>query len=198
MVRPPEHLPGLASCPFLPEIEAPLKAAEMRVFGKTERGPDFYRRALECAQSLWLQGLPAQSLLQINRAMGADLAGDEPVLAEWPLPYAAADWVMRHRRAEDFIGNPRRHYQHLATRMVGPRKTQRSWRAWACWALACEIFPVDDYPADEKQIREEGVVEPSHEAIGLGLKEFGAPGEAEVWMACWQAGRFSPDSANGR
>ena len=185
MARLPEHLPGLKPCPHLPEIDRPLRAAEMKVFGKEDRGPDFYRRALECAQSLWFQGLPAQSLLQINRALSADLAGDEPVLAELPLPYAAANWVMRHRRAGDFIGNPRRHYQHLATRMVEPRKAQRAWRAWACWALACEIFPADEFPADEKQIREEGVVEPSHEDIALGLKKFGVPGEVEIWKACW-------------
>lgn len=184
MARTPEHLPELSPCPHLPAIDAPLRAVEMRVFGKGERGPAFYRRALECAQSLWLQGLPAQSLLQINRAMGADLAGDETVLVEWPIPYASAEWVMRNRRESDFIGNPRRHYQHLATRMVEPRKTQRSWRAWACWAIACEIFPEDEFPADEKQIQEEGVEEPTLEAIAIGLDQFGVPGERNSWSAC--------------
>ncbi|MCB1079600.1 MAG: hypothetical protein KDM64_17415, partial [Verrucomicrobiae bacterium] len=94
-------------------------------------------------------------------------------------PYRAAVWVMREREADQFIGNPRRHYQHLATRMVEPRKDQRAWRAWACWHLACRIFP--DYPADEKQIAEEGIVEPSREAIIEGLRTHGLPGEVSLW-----------------
>lgn len=179
MARKPEHLPGLTPCPHLPEVSEPLAAAEMRAFGKSDRGPAFYRRALECAQSLWLQGLPAQSLLLINRAMGADLRGDEPILAAWPLPYAAAAWVMKNRRKDQFIGNPRRHYQHLATRMVEPRKALRTWRAWACWRLAREIFPDD--PADEKQLREEEVAEPAPDEIAEKLESFGVPGEGGIW-----------------
>ncbi|MCB1231971.1 MAG: hypothetical protein KDN19_17005 [Verrucomicrobiae bacterium] len=151
----------------------------MKAFAKTDRGPEFYLQAQRCAQSLWRQGFPAQALLQINRALGAKLFGDEPILDSWPLPYRAAVWVMRHRREEQFIGNPRRHYQHLATRMVEPRKAQRSWRAWACWYLACGIFP--DYPADEKQLLEEGVIEPTREAILRGLIDFGIAGEVAVW-----------------
>ncbi len=153
----------------------------MRRFGRGDenRGADFYRAALETAQSLWLQGLPAQALLQINRAMAADLAGDEEVLSEWPMPYAAAAWVMRQRRGDQFIGNPRRHYQHLATRMVEPRKELRSWRAWACWTLACRIFP--EMPADREQIEGEGVVEPARQKIFSKLSDHGLPGEAVRW-----------------
>ncbi|MCB1087646.1 MAG: hypothetical protein KDM63_11420 [Verrucomicrobiae bacterium] len=151
----------------------------MKAHRDGDRGADFYEQALKCAQSLWLQGFPAQSLLQINRALGADLKNGERVLETWPLPYRAAVWVMREREADQFIGNPRRHYQHLATRMVEPRKDQRAWRAWACWHLACRIFP--DYPADEKQIAEEGIVEPSREAIIEGLRTHGLPGEVSLW-----------------
>ncbi len=170
------HLTSLRPCPFLPEAREALSAASMRRFG-TDRGPDFYRAALECAQSLWLQGLPAQALLLINRAMGAAFDGSEPALMDWPVPYAAAAWIMRHREEEQFIGNPRRHYQHLATRMVEPRKELRTWRAWACWYLAREIFP--DYPADEKQIAEEGIREPDLSEIQAGLATLGIPGETE-------------------
>lgn len=175
------HLAELEPCPFLPAVEEVIPASSMKAFGKQDRGPEFYLQALRCAQSLWLQGFPAQSLLQVNRAFGADLHGDEEVLDSWPLPYRAAAWVMRHRLEEQFIGNPRRHYQHLATRMVEPRKVQRTWRAWACWYLACGIFP--DYPADEKQIAEEGVREPSRDEIAAGLVEFGIPGEVAAWEA---------------
>jgi hypothetical protein len=166
-------------CPFLPVSDRPLTAASIHE-ASGERGERFYRLALECAQALWLRGVPAQSLLLINRALGADLRGDERVLAEWPLPYRAAVWVMRSRRTDQFIGNPRRHYQHLATRMVEPRKDVRRWRAWACWHLARLVFPDD--PADEKQIREEGIIEPQVEEITANLLQLGLPGEAELWL----------------
>jgi hypothetical protein len=175
------HLQGLETCPFLPPVEAPILASSMKVFGKEDRGPEFFLQALKCGHSLWLQGLPAQALLQFNRAFGADLKAGESVLAEWPLPYAAAAWVMRNRRAEQFIGNPRRHYQHLATRMVEPRKEQRVWRAWGCWFMASRIFPDD--PADEKQITEEGIVEPTREQIRSGLAAHGIEGETALWEA---------------
>ncbi|MBL9155537.1 MAG: hypothetical protein JNK37_23875 [Verrucomicrobiales bacterium] len=173
------HLPGLPACPFLPAVTEPIPAAAMKAFRNGDRGGDFYLQALKCAQSLWLQGFPAQALLQINRALGADLQGGEPVLGDWPLPYRAAVWVMRRREADQFIGNPRRHYQHLATRMVEPRKTQRAWRAWACWYLACRIFP--DCPADEKQLAEEGIVEPDRAAIVAGLAVHGLADEVAGW-----------------
>ena len=91
------HLPDLDSCPYLPPVDEVLPASSMRVFGRQERGADFYLAALRCAQSLWRQGFPAQSLLLINRALGADLEGNEAVLEEWPLPYGAAVWVMQTR-----------------------------------------------------------------------------------------------------
>lgn len=184
------HLVGLESCPFLPAVDEVLPASSMKAFGKSDRGPEFYLQALCCAQSLWRQGFPAQSLLQINRALGADLGGSEPVLGDWPLPYRAAAWVMSRRLAEQFIGNPRRHYQHLATRMVEPRRVQRSWRAWGCWWMACQLYP--DEPADEKQLAEEGIVEPTRDQIATGLAAHGIPGEVEVWTAGVQlAGEMS-------
>ena len=117
----------------------------------------------------------------MNRAYGAALQGDEPVLTRWPVPYAATAWLMEHRREDQFIGNPRRHFQHLATRMVEPRKEVRTWRAWACWRLARLIFP--ECPADERQIAEEGVVEPDEREISAQLSRLGWPGEADTWLA---------------
>jgi len=178
-------------CPYLPEINSPLRAAEMKKLG-ADRGSVFYLRALECAQSLWLQALPAQSLLLLNRALGSDLAGDETALADFPLPYEAVAWVMENRQRDQFIGNPRRHYQHLATRMVEPRKVLRCWRAWACWYLARAVFP--DYPADEVQLRDELVTEPSREAISLHLDRVGLQGETELWNAVVDA--YSSSSSN--
>ncbi|MDF1861511.1 MAG: hypothetical protein P1U87_14940 [Verrucomicrobiales bacterium] len=174
------HLLHLKACPFLPPAERPLRAAEMKSVGE-DRGAEFYLFALTCAQSLWLQGLPAQSILLMNRAFSSDLSGEESVLKEFPLPYGAMHWVMSHRLEDQFVGNPRRHFQHLATRMVEPRKTIRSWRAWGCWAYASTIFP--DYPADEIQLEEEGVTEPGREDIFRALDEFGLAKENQLWAS---------------
>ena len=179
MPQTPRHLAGTLVCPFLPLPEQALDSSHTRRLGR-DRGEAFYLAALEYSHSLWLQGYPARSLLLINRALGADLSGHETALDTWPLPYKAAAWVMTHRSEDQFVGNPRRHYQHLATRMVEPRKQQRSWRAWACWFMACRIFP--DYPADEKQISDEGVIEPNKSTILGELNRYGIPGEAELWL----------------
>ena len=170
---------NLSECPFLPAVDEPLRAAGMKRFGK-HRGEDFYRGALECAQSLWMQGLPAQSLLQLNRAFSAELSGSEAVLEECKLPYCAMRWMMSTCPHDQFIGNPRRHFQHLATRMVEPRRELRSARAWACWWHAVQIFP--DLPADEKQIQEEGIIEPDKDLILHSLEQHGHAGEDELWL----------------
>ncbi|MFT5467176.1 MAG: hypothetical protein ACI8UO_002280 [Verrucomicrobiales bacterium] len=172
------HLKSAPACPHLPLPDHPCTAAAMREFG-LDRGERFYEAALKVAHSLWLQGLPAQALLLINRAFGADLQGGESVLDAHPLPYRAAAWIMRERNADQFIGNPRRHFQHLATRMVEPRREQRAWRAWACWKLARTILP--SFPADHEQLLTEGVVEPDSSAIEAQLKCLGIPGEAKLW-----------------
>lgn len=169
---------SVTDCPFLPSPDRVVSAFEIRALGK-DRGPTFYFLALEYAQTLWRSGLPAQSLLLINRALGADLRTGAPVLAEWPLPYAAAAWVMRERAEEQFIGNPRRHYQHLATRMVEPRRELRTWRAWACWHLSRLVYP--SYPADEKQLAEEGVAEPTLSQIEDRLSALGIEGEVTLF-----------------
>jgi hypothetical protein len=167
------------ACPFLPNVVEPVRAVGMKRFGK-DRGAAFYRGALECAQSLWIQGLPAQAMLQLNRAFSAELIGDDPMLKDWELPYRAMKWIMSECPPDQFVGNPRRHFQHLATRMVEPRRELRSWRAWACWWHACEVFP--DFPADQKQILDEGIIEPDKDQILQNLKQFGHAGEDALWL----------------
>ncbi len=168
----------LAPSPFLPLGDLSLSAVSMRSAG-SQRGANFYNLALTCAQSVWLRGLPAQAILLLNRAFSADLTGDEAVLREWPLPYRAMRWIMEQRTEEQFIGNPRRHFQHLATRMVEPRRELRSWRAWACWAIARVVFPEDT--ADVEQLEKEGVIEPEAAEILAQLGRLGLPGEGEIW-----------------
>lgn len=174
-------------CPHLPVPERLLTAACLETHGSL-RGPDFYLTALHYAQSLWLQGLPARTLLLLNRALGCDLTAAEPELAHWPLPYRAVVWILQHHRPDQFLGNPRRHWQHLATRMSGPRGELRTWRAWACWHLARLALP--DLPADEDQIAREGVREPAEEEIASHLARLGLPGEAELWRAAAQSVSF--------
>jgi hypothetical protein len=175
----PQHLLHLESCPYLPEVTSPLRAAEMKICG-SDRGVDFFLLALKCAQSLWLQGLPAQALLLINRAFGADLSGVPHLERNITLPYAAVAWILQKHQKNQFIGNPRRHYQHLATRMVQPRKDLRTWRAWACWYIACQLLP--DCPPDRDQIEKENVMEPARRDILDHLKSLGLPGEDKIWM----------------
>jgi predicted metalloendopeptidase len=167
-------------CPFLPVPSEVLTAACLQPFGKYNRGAEFYEMALKYAQSHWLQGMPAQALLQVNRALGSAVAATDEVLQRWPLPYAAVVWLLGNHTPEQFIGNPRRHYQHLATRMVEPRKALRTWRAWACWHLARQVLP--QFSADEEQLRTEQIVEPTPEEIHRQLATLGHAGEADGWL----------------
>lgn len=148
-----------------------------------ERGAPFYLASLQYAQCLWRRGLPAQAILQLNRAFAAEIAPNEPLLATWPLPYAAMAYVIRHAAPEHFLGNPRRHFQHYATRMSGPRAALRTWRAWACWLLAREIHPT--LPADEDQLAKEGICEPDEAEICTQLIAHGHPREERVWLSCF-------------
>lgn len=174
----------LSPCPCLPEQEAPLRAECLAALG-TSRGADFYIAALHYAQSQWREGLPARAILSLNRAMGCDLAPDAPELRAWPLPYKAVAWILTNYRQEDFIGNPRRHWQHLATRMVGPRAELRTWRAWACWYMACIALP--HLPSDDLQLDREGIIEPTLSKIQNALERLGLPGESSLWRSAWHA-----------
>ena len=154
-----------------------LTADATRRFGRSYDA-DFYLAALRYAQSLWLEGKPAQAMLQLNKSLMADLDGSEPVLLDWPLPYAAKIWLMNHAPEGEFLGNPVRHYQHLATRMSGPRSEVRTWRAWACFHLAEATLQGDDFPRDEEQIEKEALVVPAIDEVLERLAELGLPGEA--------------------
>lgn len=172
----PESL--LPPCPFLPRAGPAVSAVSIRAAG-AGRGETFYRLALTCAQALWRKGLPAQSILLLNRAFSAALDGDEAVLREWPPPYGALRWILENRREEHFLGNPRRHFQHLATRMSGPRSEVRAWRAWACWSVSRLVRPED--AADERQFVAEGVAEPDRDTVRERLRTLGWRGEAAAW-----------------
>ena len=171
------HLENREPCPLLPVVEEVLTAQVTSGF-KRDYNADFYHASLRYAQSLWLEGKPAQALLQLNKAFMAELDGGEGILVDWPLPYAAKRWVMLNCPTGEFLGNPVRHYQHLATRMSGPRTELRRWRAWGCFHLAEAVLPVGTNPRDEHQITDEQILIPSLEQVLESLEGLGLPGEA--------------------
>ena len=163
-------------CPHLPPKPAQMDAGALSAHGAARDGA-FYLTALTYGQYLWQRGLAARAILSLDRAFSAGLAGPEPELAAWPLPYDAMAWFLRHSPEGVFIGNPRVHFQHLADRMNEPRRDQRRWRAWACWGLARVVRP--DLPGDPKH----QVVEPAHALIAQQLTAHGITGEAGLWQA---------------
>lgn len=142
-----------------------------------ERDVEFYLTALTYAQYLWQRGHAARAILKLDRALLSDVRGHEAELSDWPLPYAAMAWFLRHTPSDVFIGNPRVHFQHLADRMNEPRREQRRWRTWACWAITRVVRP--EFPADPKH----AVEEPGHELIAKKLDAHGMPGETALWQA---------------
>ena len=164
----------LPPCPHLPAAPARMDAGALTAHGEARDGK-FFLTALTYGQYQWQRGLAARAILCLDRALGADLRGDEPVLTEWPLPYAAMGWFLRNVPDDVFVGNPRVHFQHLADRMNEPRRDQRRWRAWACWALTRAARP--EWPADARH----AVTEPSLDQIALRLDAHGIPGETELW-----------------
>jgi hypothetical protein len=167
----------LSPCPQLPSPRPGLDWRTLNAFRGADRGPRFYYACLEYANALWQRRLAARAILCLDRAMGADLKGDEAVLSEWPLPYAAMAWFMQHAPQGVFIGNPRVHFQHYADRMNEPRRERRRWRAWACWALARRVMP--DIPGDPRH----KVNLPTLRQIDARLKRHGIPGEAALWRS---------------
>ena len=175
----------LPPCPYLPVPRPGLDWKLLHGFRDQERGEEFYRACLEYGHSLWQRGFAARAILCLDRAFGADLTGEEMVLRDWPLPYAAMAWFIRETPAEVFLGNPRVHFQHYADRMNEPRREQRRWRAWACWALARAIRP--ELPGDPKH----QVIEPSLDDIAAKLREHGHAGEVELWQSVLGSVSFS-------
>ncbi|RYD25741.1 MAG: hypothetical protein EOP87_23900 [Verrucomicrobiaceae bacterium] len=148
----------MTACPHLPEITGTHDFTLTRRHG-ADKGAAFYQDALCYAQSQWLSGKPAQAILQLNKAWMADLPGEDSVLMENPPPYAALVWIIRNAAAGEhgFTGNPVRHFQHLASRMSGPRAEIRAWRAWLCFHLAEHVLDRTAHPRDGVQIAREGL-----------------------------------------
>lgn len=174
-------------CPYLPDIDRIWRAQDLQSF-RQHRNSDFYQGALSYAQSLWLEEKPAQALLQINRAFLADLAGNENIFSELPSPYLAVRWILQQPQTDkQFLGNPVRHYQHLATRMSGPRKEIRTYRAWACFQLAESVLPTEQFSRDLEQVYKEKIIFPNLTEISNALDEHGWPSEADAFLEALEA-----------
>lgn len=165
----------LPACPYLPAPPPRMDASALSAHGP-ERDSEFYLTALTYAHYLWQRGFAARAMLKLDRALLSDLRGNEPVLAQWPLPYRPIAWFLRHTPPDVFIGNPRVHFQHLADRMNEPRREQRRWRIWACWQLCRVVRP--EFGPDPKH----GVAEPSMKDVFAHLLVHGVPGEAALWL----------------
>lgn len=180
-----KHINDREACPFLPpaaEVIRPFDTRELREGSQDSEGGQcdaYYLAALCCAQSLWLQGKPAQALLQLNHALGVEIGADAEAVMQWPLPYQAKVWIFTRRHEDGFMGNPVRHYQHLASRMSGPNKELRAWRAWACFHLAEKVLPADEFPRDERQIEQENLLIPDWQKTISEIQERGIVDEAE-------------------
>ena len=145
--------------PHLPPAPPNLGPGHTRQY-RQECSTAFHTACLELSQSLWLQEKPAQAILQLNKA--AMVPGQ-------PAPYAALVWYLANRSANLFIGNPVRHFQHLASRMSGEHREMRSWRAWACFHLAEVALPSSDYPRDLEQLEKEDLQIPSPGEVAKNL-----------------------------
>ncbi|MDB4354143.1 hypothetical protein N9Z02_02455 [Akkermansiaceae bacterium] len=146
--------------PHLPPALADLTPVHTKQH-REECGPAFHQACLEFAQSLWLQSKPAQAILQLNKS----------AFTSEPFPYAALKWFLEQRSATQFIGNPVRHFQHLATRMSGPRSEARTYQAWACFHLAQDTLPEEEFPPDFQQLTDEKIIIPSYSEIYAALPE---------------------------
>lgn len=160
-------------CPYLPSGQKKLSWRELNAL-RDDQGEELYLLCLEYGQQLWLENLPARALLAVDRALYCDVSADAECLKHYPLPYAAIGWLVS-QPTEQFTGNARVHYQHLADRVKGDRAAQKKWRAWAAWAITRRARP--DLVADPDHV----VTEPTPSEIRQALRLHGIKGEVETW-----------------
>lgn len=177
------------ACPWLPEVCRSSEAGLSRAHAVV-KGREFYEEALRYAHFHWRTGKPAQALLQLNKAWMADLDGAIEILEILPPPYCALVWMLEMVATGEcgFSGNPVRHFQHLASRVSGPRSEVRSWRAWVCFHLAESIATGGNFPRDGRQLVREGLWIPSIQHALSRLADCGWPLEVEHAREARRAG----------
>ena len=146
-------------CPHLPIITEPLTITHAKAH-RANCGEEYFYACHELAQSLWQNGTPAQAILQIDKSF---MASQYNNIGK---SYLSILWMVKHSPEGQFIGNPVRHFQHLATRMnmSQPNAELRIWRAWACLHLIEKIHTQNNsYPRDKVQIEKEQLTIPTME-----------------------------------
>lgn len=147
--------------PQLPNITHPLPITHTRTHRKN-CGPEYLIACLELAQSLYRSGYPAQAILQLDKSFMANNINKTII-------YKAIIWIIQNAPDNQFLGNPVRHFQHLATRMNmnQPNANRRIWQAWACLHLT-EKHSKKQHPRDNHQITTENLTIPT---IKITLKQ---------------------------
>lgn len=168
------------ACPWLPSADEVLDHRITRRHGG-ERHAQFYQDALRYAQSQWRAGKPAQALLQLDKAwmVPPGVVEDNDHVAA---PYRALVWILFRSQTGDcgYLGNPVRHFQHLASRMSGPWAEVRSWRAWICLYLSERVLAGYGFSRDGRQIAREGLWVPRWWSALAGLAKLGWSAEARL------------------
>lgn len=161
-------------CPHLPIPDAHMSH---RCLTELKGGPpaSFYYTALKYGHYLWLQGHAGRAILALTRALYADVSATHPTLEEWPLPYAAIQWIVAQHHSDHFPGNPRISFQHQATRLRGERQALRRARAWAVWAIIRTTRP--ELPGDASQ----AIAPPTLSEIEAAILRYGHHNEAKRW-----------------
>lgn len=164
-------------CPHLPQIPAPLDITHTRQFRKS-CAADYHTACLELAQSLWRSGSPAQAILQLDKSFMASHPDHE---LPHHISYSAILWIIQHAPKGQFLGNPVRHFQHLASRMnhAQPQAELRIWRAWACLHISEIHSPAGNYPRDNQQIERESLTIPALPDVLRRIKTLANSEEAE-------------------
>lgn len=129
-------------CPFLPDAPPAMSWRDLR---NAPNAVQRFTAATTYAQFLWLQRLPARSILALCRALYLDPTSLPPAFEQ---PFPAYSWILAHHDNTGFLGNPRLSFFHQATRTHARRHLQRQ-RACALWYLTCRIFP--HLPADPRE-----------------------------------------------
>lgn len=165
-------------CPLLPKVNQSLPITHTRKF-RPACDSSYFLACLHLAQSLWRSGSPAQAILQLDKSMMAS-STEEPL----DYPYAAILWIINNAPSDQFLGNPVRHFQHLASRMnhSQPNAQTRVWRAWTCLHLTEQLIPeaTNIYPRDNSQIEKESLIIPTMKDTLLQLQKHGSNQETTL------------------
>lgn len=145
---------------------------------RDECGPNYFQACLEYAQYLWLKKLPAQAILQLNKSFMASI----PEHSYEKLPYRSVLYILTNSSDSGFLGNPVRHFQHLASRMPtnAYQSELRTWRAWACFCIAVKTLCPKSFPSDVRQIETEKLIIPEPSEVLLKLQQIGLASEWRI------------------